>query len=157
MFTTLNRARPSDKEFKEVIKNIRQKGVQKGYCLISPKALDYFLKWPDISKFFLKKPCPSLPNIPCFAGRFHFYITWNGLLSPCCGMMYEHAGVDIKSKGISKAIDELKPTGCFGCMALPIIEMNLWMNFNLESLWNISKTMLLSGIKSRRARRNEVL
>lgn len=136
------RIRPGHKEIENVIKYIKQKGVSHGYQLISKPAMDYILKWPDYSKVVIMEPHPSFSRIKCYAGLYHFYVTWDGRLFPCCSFIYKSKGQKILEKGIFQALSDSKDVICGGCMSLPVIELNLLMGFNFKSLYNAVKSFI---------------
>jgi MoaA/NifB/PqqE/SkfB family radical SAM enzyme len=144
------RTLPERERILEALARVRELGERNGMNLLSDKALEYAANWPDFSRITLDKPSPNLPRIPCYAGRFHLYVTWTGLLYPCCGFLLSTQGLDAVRLGFGEAFAALRHPRCAGCMLIPIVELNRWLSLDPSSLTHAAR-LWLGGLSGNRA------
>jgi Predicted Fe-S oxidoreductases len=128
------RQRPGHARIIEGLVQVKAFGERQGLNLLSAQALEYVMNWPDYSQVTLKKKDPNLADIPCYAGRFHMYVTWTGLLYPCCGMLLATPGVSAVEHGFQEAYRRMRHPACAGCLLIPVIELNRMLSLRPSAL-----------------------
>ena len=118
---------PSQKEFKVSIdKILKLKNNFKGN---SKAVLKHFLNWPDYK------------NINCKAGQIYCAIDPEGFLYACSNLR-NSAKFDILTLGFKKAFNNLSKVSCKNCWCSSPLEINKFLSFNIDLIFNILKTQV---------------
>jgi len=131
----------TDKDSKDILRYLGNKCEADNLSLISKNALKFVLNWPDNRFVASIVPLDGVKPIKCYAGRFHMYINPDGRLLSCCVLPSDNVVLSV-TEGFEKAFDQLSTPQCIGCTTLPLVEMNLWCDMDMESLWNLGKRLV---------------
>lgn len=101
------------------------------HILNSLAGLDHLARWP--------KPTA----IACSAGRVHFRIEPDGLMTNCSRQFLSKSkqsqNADIRQVGVKKAVTQMRVSPCCDCWCASTVEMNLATSFNFSGAMNMLK------------------
>lgn len=123
----INPLAPDKESYVNVIRLLcRGKKRQKNYICNSMSGLQHLANWPN------KK------YIYCSAGRMTFRLNSQGELYNCERFPYK-CSINCLNEGVKSALDKLQLRTCGDCWCGPLVEMNLLMDFKIDSFLNIFK------------------
>lgn len=122
LFPLTNRFRNSIKQL------IYLKNKPNSYIGNSLDGLKYLNNWPNF------------PKLNCLAGMLFAHIYPNGDVFPCFNMDNQSC-INCEKEGFKNAFDLIQRSKCDGCWTYANIDMNLLLNFNLNTIFNTVRLM----------------
>ncbi|MEW6295026.1 MAG: radical SAM protein [Candidatus Diapherotrites archaeon] len=119
--------RPSEKEYKNVVKKLIEAKIERKKVANSMQYLKHLLYWPDSSK-----------AIKCLAGRQFCHIDSNEDIFPCFNSMEKFNALNFFENGFEKAFEKLSGLNCGSCLSANCMEYNFIGSMNLGALMNLA-------------------
>ncbi len=119
---------PDENKYKETISRLIRFKKFNPYIINSVSALKYLYTLPHSKK------------IKCYAGRLICCIMPNGDVAPCSAARDCFSSNNCLAATFKDAFDKLPPvSSCKGCWCTSTLELNCFLKFNLDTLFNIEK------------------
>jgi len=137
---------PSDDEYKEVFRKIRDEKSRGEPIAIGESTYDFVANWPmsyNIVSVREKKPDFKFPK--CSAGQYHAYIDSDGSVYPCCILLGNYDAGNCFDRGFKQAWLELKNNDCYACNVPCSVEINRLFSFNPKTV--LSRVFVRKGRK----------
>lgn len=130
----------SNQEIKTVIKKILNY-KKRGYpILMSSKAYEYALNWPDYRIEEIVGKQPDFKYIECSAGKYFCVIDTDGKVYACPHLIGKVEALSCYQSGFAKAFENLLKHDCHACYQIYHNEFNL--------LFKLSPAVILNYIKN---------
>ncbi|MCX5698508.1 MAG: radical SAM protein [Candidatus Omnitrophica bacterium] len=118
-----------------------------GYPLTNTNtSTEYVKKWPNPHRDVLTKDdfkklaIPKGSYVACTAGKLYCTIDVDGHVYACASLW--KYGLDYKQVGFKKAWEHLNNLDCLSCNYVANIELNLLLNLNLKTLYEVGSYVL---------------
>lgn len=140
----LNGFKPTNDEFRNVLRYIIKKKREGAPILFSAEAYESVLNWEDFSiEGILNSPPPEgMPKCP--AGKFFCLIDADGTLFPCPHLIGKVKSKNALEVGVLEAWRTASNHPCTGCYQIYHHEFSKLMNLNPKILWNYFKTIMIN-------------
>ncbi|MBM3253376.1 MAG: radical SAM protein [Candidatus Omnitrophica bacterium] len=130
---------PDKKDLQSVLKYLLLRKKQGKRVGSTKEYLEFLLNWDDYNMLYSDK---TYNGIKCWAGRLFCHIDSQGLLYACGLNMGKISGIDIKSLGVKKAMEQApRLKNCNSCSVSCNLENNLIFSLNLSSIFNWLKKL----------------
>lgn len=125
---TINELSAGEESFKIAIHNLIAHKKRGSPIVNSISYFQYILRnWPDSN------------NLPCKAGFNFCAVGPNGMVYPCHYLIDSDCGADGRANGFKNAFESLKIPKCKGCFGNAYVDLNLFIEGNLNVIWNTFK------------------
>lgn len=125
---TIDKLSADEKSFKMAIHGLIAYKKQGAPIVNSMSYFQYILEnWPDSNR------------LQCKAGFNFCAVGPNGMVYPCHYLIGSDCGVDGRTIGFKKAFESLKIPRCKGCFGNAYVDLNLFIEGNLNVIWNTVK------------------
>lgn len=129
---TIDELSADETSFKMAIHNLIARKKMGTPIVNSISYFQYILEnWPDSN------------NLPCRAGFNFCAVGPDGMVYPCHYLIGSDCGADGRRMGFRNAFESLKIPRCKGCFGNAYVDLNLFIEGNLNVIWNTFKNIEL--------------
>lgn len=124
--------RPSDEDYRNILKYIIKKKKEGRRIGTSFHALEHLLTWKDYAITRL----PEKKNGKhCWGGKFMVNVDADGKLYPCSLLVGKVKGEDFRKVGFREAYEKIPPLPCHQCLATCYTEYNLLFDMDFATIY----------------------
>ncbi|MGM9998437.1 MAG: radical SAM/SPASM domain-containing protein [Candidatus Bruticola sp.] len=133
-FGVNNPLRPSDQEYKDCLRYLKEAKLRGRRIGNSIQCLDHLLNWQDFSQNTSVQG--GIGWSKCWAGRFYLNIDADGRLYPCSLLIGDKPGPSALELGFAEAASQVssQPLPCHSCSATCFTEYNLLFSLNHRTI-----------------------
>lgn len=123
--------KPSDDEYRDVLKRLVEKKKQGRRIGTSVKCFKHLIEWPDYRR---NKSSESSSYFKCWGGKFYANVDTNGKIYPCSVLVDEMDALNYLDVGFEKALAHVSSPPCKKCIATCYSEYNMLFSLDFKTI-----------------------